>query len=160
MKGLIFAAGVAVGAVAAYFCLKEKFEERYQNDLESLKRVYNRHNKTETEKKKVVSETEEKTEDVEKDRPYVISPEEFGSNEDYETIDLTYYRDGVLTDDDNDPMDDDNIEEVIGKDALNHFGEYEDDSVYVRNDHLQCDYAIILNQMRYTESVPPYKKRR
>ena len=40
-------------------------------------------------------------------------------------------------------------EEHIGDDALGHFGEYEDDSVFVRNDEEQTDYEILLDGRNY-----------
>lgn len=57
--------------------------------------------------------------------------------------------DGVLLDDMNEIVDD--IEETVGEDSLEHFGEYEDDSVYVRNDAKKCDYEILLDQRNYQE---------
>lgn len=90
------------------------------------------------------------------DRPYVISPEEFGELDDYETISLTYYADEVLTDD----MDElvDSIDETVGIDSLNHFGEYEADSVFVRNDRLKADYEILLDNRNYSDvlKTKPY----
>ena len=80
--------------------------------------------------------------------PYVISPEEFGEFEDYERISLTYYADGVLVDDNNEVVDD--VEDIVG-DALDHFGEYEDDSVFVRCDERKCDYEILMDQRTFSE---------
>lgn len=40
---------------------------------------------------------------------------------------------------------------LLGIDSLNHFGEYEDDSVFVRNDARKCDYEILLDQRTYSE---------
>ena len=72
--------------------------------------------------------------------PYVISPDEFGELEDYTKISLTYFADGVLADECGEIVDD--VEEIIG-DGLDHFGEYEDDSVFVRSDAKRCDYEIL-----------------
>ena len=83
--------------------------------------------------------------------PYVIPPEEFGEFDDYEKIGLTYYADQVLTDDDDDLVED--IEDTVGFDSMNHFGEYEDDSVFVRNDRLKCDYEILLDQRKYSDVI-------
>lgn len=80
--------------------------------------------------------------------PYVIPPEEFGEFEDYERISLTYYADGVLADDNNEVVDD--VEDIVG-DALDHFGEYEDDSVFVRCDERKCDYEILMDQRTFSE---------
>lgn len=83
--------------------------------------------------------------------PYVIPPEEFGDFDDYEKIGLTYYADQVLTDDDDELVED--IEDTVGFDSLTHFGEYEDDSVFVRNDRLKCDYEILLDQRKYSDVI-------
>ncbi len=80
--------------------------------------------------------------------PYVIPPEEFGEFEDYEKISLTYYADGVLADENDEIVD--NVEDIVG-DALDHFGEYEDDSVFVRCDERKCDYEILLDQRTFSE---------
>ena len=72
--------------------------------------------------------------------PYIITPEEFGSQYDYDPVSLTYYADGVLTDDNNEEVDD--ISDIVPVDFADHFGEYEDDSVYVRNDRLCHDYMV------------------
>jgi hypothetical protein len=85
------------------------------------------------------------------DKPYVIAPEEFGDLDDYETISLTYYADQILADD-NDVIVDD-VEDVVGFDSLNSFGEYEDDSVFVRNDRFKCDYEILLDQRKYSSVI-------
>ena len=86
--------------------------------------------------------------EIENRRPYVISPEEFGDC-DYETVSLTYYADKVLTDDMDEPIED--VENTVGSDSLNHFGEYEDDSVFVRNDRLKIDYEILLDLRKYSD---------
>ena len=81
-------------------------------------------------------------------KPYVIAPEEFGELPHYNTHSWTYYTDFVLTDDVGEIIF--NPEEYIG-DALTHFGEYEDDSVHVRNDNLDCDYEIIKCDKSFSE---------
>ena len=81
--------------------------------------------------------------------PYVIAPEKFMEHDDYDTISLTYYSDNVLADEDNEIIED--VEGVVGEDSLNHFGEYEDDAVYVRNDARKVDYEILLDQRKFSE---------
>lgn len=83
------------------------------------------------------------------DDPYVISPEEFGDMDDYDEISLTYYSDGFLVDDNDELLDAKEIEDAIGWDALDRFGEYEDDSVHVRNDRRKCDYEILRDSRKY-----------
>lgn len=66
-----------------------------------------------------ISENKEKKGgDYMNDYPYVISPDEFDEIG-YNTVSLTYYADGVLTDECNDPIED--VDEIIGEDSLNLF---------------------------------------
>lgn len=97
------------------------------------------------------SEAEEKPEQEEErpaDEPYVISPDDFGDQSDYDKISLVYFADGVLADEDNDPLDD--PEEIVG-DALEHFGEYDNNAVYVRNDGKKCDYEVLRDLRRFSD---------
>ena len=80
--------------------------------------------------------------------PYVITPEEYGEREDFATKSWTYYADFVLTDDAGEIISD--PESIIGN-GLKHFGEYEDDSVCVRNENLECDYQIIKYEKTFSE---------
>lgn len=84
-------------------------------------------------------------------KPYVIRPEEFGEIEEYECISLTYYHDKVLADGDDVMIKD--VEDLIGSESLSHFGKYEDDSVFVRNDRLKCDFEILLDIRNYSEII-------
>lgn len=86
---------------------------------------------------------------VTKEAPYVISPDAFGEMDDYSRISLTYYADGVLADEDDEIIDD--IDISVGKESLKHFGDYEDDSVFVRNDTRKCDYEILLDLRKYSD---------
>lgn len=96
-------------------------------------------------------EEEEKVDNVE--RPYVIDPKYFDEYDDYNTINLTLYADGVLVDDSsNEPVED--VDETVGLDNLNHIGEYEEDAVHVRNDKLRCDYEILCDTKKYSEICP------
>jgi hypothetical protein len=91
----------------------------------------------------------EGTEEMEKDRPAVIAPDEFGEIDDYEKISLTYFADKVLADENDEPIE--NADEVVGPVSLKSFGEYEDDSVFVRSDRLKCYYEILLDQRKYSD---------
>lgn len=95
--------------------------------------------------------TENAEEETDYEKPYVISPLEFGDKEDegYTTVSLMFYSDGLLADDMGEVIE--NIDETVGADSLNHFGEYEDDSVFVRNDRLKIDYEILLNNKRLVD---------
>ena len=95
-------------------------------------------------------------EDHSVEAPYVISPEEFGEMDGYTQISLTYFEDDDILSDENGVIIDD-PEEIVG-DALNHFGDYEEDSVFVRSDPKRCDYEILKDLRSYAEfrsTLPP-----
>lgn len=91
------------------------------------------------------------------ERPYVITPEEFGEYDDYEKITLFFYADQILADDNDVAIR--NIDEIVGVDSLTHFGEYDDDAVYVRDDRKKLDYEILKSLRKYSEVLEekPYK---
>lgn len=91
-----------------------------------------------------------------KPKPYVIPPEEMGYIEEYEQISFTYYADGVLTDDFNRPLTEAEIDELVGCESLGHFGEYEEDAVYVRNERTQTDYEILMDLRNYSDVQDEY----
>lgn len=170
----MFILGAVLGASVAWYFTKKKYEEILQEDeviltpkeetsdkeepkvagvgamskpdlaeYSSMLRRYNRAGYTEVEK--------EERKPEEKPAPYVISPDEFGGIEEYEKISLSYYADGILADDDDEAME--NADEIVGLDSLTHFGEFEDDSVFVRNDAMKCDYEILLDHRNYKDVV-------
>ena len=90
--------------------------------------------------------------------PYVITPDQFGDEPSYSSQPLDYFADGVLADGWGVKLD---IEETIGEDALKHFGDYEDDVVYVRNERTEIDYEVSKDPRRYDEvqHLNPYYER-
>lgn len=174
---LIFAAGAAVGAVVTWVIMKDKYDGEYEEvyhygddeeeDPDDTKTMpagsyevkesnsitaYNdvlKNNKYVTEEESDKNEEEEDTVSIMEDRPYVIKPEDFDEFDEYEAISLTYYADGVLTDEYDEIVED--VDNIVGLDALNHFGEYEEDSVFVRNDRLRCDYEILKDYRNYAD---------
>lgn len=85
------------------------------------------------------------------DEPYVISPDEFGENDDYERIDLTLYEDGFLADDCDELVDD--VEDIIGWENLDHMGEYEPDILHIQNDRTKTYYEICRDLRKYKDVV-------
>ena len=96
-------------------------------------------------------ETDKKggTADMELKQPYVITPEQYEDNVDYTKVSLAWYSDEVLEDDWGNVLDPD---DVIGSDALKTFGQYEKDSVFVRDDDEQIDYEVLLDTRSYKET--------
>ena len=167
---LIFAAGAVIGSVATWKLTKDKYKAIAYEEIESVKETF-----AKRKKKEDIETTEPKFSDADLKKlkqtittngyrnysniakeeepimakPYVISTEEFGEA-DYPTESLTYSADGILTDDRNNIIED--VERMVGMESLNHFGEYEDDSVFVRNDELRTDYEILLDNQRFYDT--------
>lgn len=161
---LIFVVGGAVGSLATWQILKKHYEKNALEEVQQIRDFYYNLYQEKSEESDEIKDNAEVTDERESDyaeliqangyienitkedekvttkEPYVISPDEYGENEEYETLSFTYYADGVLTDDMDDPIDD--VDDIVGEDSLNHFGEYEDDTVFVRNERLKCDYEI------------------
>lgn len=163
-----FFAGMTVGALMMWRFVKNKYEQIAQEEIDSVKKVFEKKKEVEGEEIQDISDYKSKVdkmgytenseneeqrieegENILMEKPYTISPEEFGQFDDYEAISLIYYADNILTDDNNDLVD--NVDDIVGFDSLNHFGEYEEDSVFVRNDRLKCDYEILLDKREYAD---------
>ena len=84
------------------------------------------------------------------EKPYVITPEEFGELG-YSTVSLTYYQCGTITDEDGDILED--ADDMIGCDPKDHFGEYEDDSVFLRDDSRRVDYEILADERTFVDAI-------
>lgn len=168
-----FVLGAAVSSLATWQYAHKKYERIAQEEIDSVKEVFS-HREAEpvqarVEKTKEKPDLAEYSAMLEKEgytghssdttgegeqesmegKPYVISPEEFGEFDEYEKISLTYYADHVLADENDEKVED--VEGTVGSESLTRFGEYEDDSVFVRNDRLKCDYEILLDHRTYSD---------
>ena len=81
--------------------------------------------------------------------PYVISIDDFGQEEGYDTITLTAYSDGTIANYADDELED--PESTIGEDILSKFGD--EDVVYIRNDRLKADFEVVRDNRTYVEVV-------
>lgn len=165
--GLIsFAAGAAIGSAVTWIFVKKKYEKIAQEEIESVKEVFAK--RIEEATKSVEDDIPEfEEEDYEEyghlahsyggndipnlgsDKPYTISPEEYGEEEDYERFNFTYYADGTLTDENDCIIED--VEGTFGLDVASYFGEFEDDSVHIRDDQKKCEFEILYDQRDYAE---------
>ena len=182
---LLFTAGVAVGSLVTWRYFKSKYEvveddideesdnldKDDQEELESIetKSDYSKKPPLKEYAKMVESngyvpkthmeEVEEEIANGELDdkdvyEPFIIRPEEYGELHAYETLSLNYYADGVLTDELDNPIED--VESLVPADFADHFGEYDDNAVFVRNDNLECDYEILRDLRKFTDVVGEY----
>ena len=172
----MFLAGATVGAAGAWLYCKRYYEQIAQEEIDSVKAAFAERkpdamddNKQKANMAKLkpdlvdyaaklqaegytnYSAHSEKNNNEEDetvvDKPHVISPDEYGDC-DYTTISLTYYSDGVLADDEDEIVD--NVEDTVGADFAEHFGDYEMDSVHIRNDRRKCDYEICKDNRSYS----------
>lgn len=172
---LMFTAGAAIGSVVTWKLIDEKYKKLAHDEIEEVRKYYKSketsEEEPETDDSTVISgqmdlveyakmlneqgytnytETEIKEMSSVK-KPYVIEPEQFGEIDYYDTETLYYYADGVLADDGGNPIED--VDGMIGADSLDHFGEYEDDSVHVRNDAKKTDYEILRELSNYSDDA-------
>lgn len=180
-KVLIFIGGVGTGAFVTWRLIKPYYEKIVNDELISIKEAYARKygesiEETSEEEQEEVEDIHETAKeyietvvtegymnysDIRKmaenirdlNIPYVISAEEFGDQGDYDIEYLTYYADGTLTNEVDEPIMD--VEDVVGSDALKHFGSdtSEPELVFVRNDKYHTDYEISLDSRKYSDVV-------
>lgn len=167
---LIFAAGAVIGSAVTWKFVKTKYEQIAQEEIDSVKEYYSHKEQPEEEEEEKNEENwvddaidtmngvlekagynkqSEKEEETVNDlkfntAPYVIPPDELGETG-YPVVSLNYYANGVVTNEMDEPIDDDEVARLVGLESLEHFGEYEDDSVFVRNDALENDFEILLD---------------
>lgn len=82
-----------------------------------------------------------------------IDPVTFGDDKDYDTLTFTYYADGVVANEDNEEIADYEIVSLLGENFEDHFGEYEQDSVNVKNNKTKTYYEVLKDDRCYSEVV-------
>ena len=171
-KAILFIAGGIIGSAITYTMVKKKYETIANEEINSMREYYNGkyENDDGTSTVAVASEEDKKeyddilsdagyatesndkeTKEVDEDmhEPEVIAPEE-SWEKDYPTISLIYYEgDNILANTDNDIIK--NIEELVGTDFAEHFGEYEPDTVLIRNDKHKVYYEILRDYGSYID---------
>lgn len=182
MKNLfIFAAGLVTGAIAGAYLVKDKVMADAKEEINEVREYYkskkedNKEEEPVKEEVTVEEEHEEKEEykeitknytnytnyvkpeqpsqAVNNDTPYVIDPEEFGEEEGYDTMTLTYFADGVLIDDVDEVIEDKDT--VVGLENLKIFDEFDASSVYVRNDIWKTDFEILKDDWNWSDLQEP-----
>lgn len=174
---LIFAVGAAVGSAVTWKLTKDHYRRIADEEIESVKEMISDlidDSEEEDPNKKLAQKAKEIPADIneyaamvsnleyvpyeEKNKEVnstmrnhieVISPDDYGNMDDYELVTLTYYADGVLTDTWDTVIED--IEDTVGTASLETFGEFEKDTVYVRNHREKIDYEIQRDLCRYVD---------
>ena len=168
-----FTAGAVIGSVVTWKLVRDRYEQiieamqdRFagveggwerepesdeiitvpeQNAIDDMRMIYNNIIKEE-------HYADEKEDDSMPD-PYVITPDDFDEIAGYTTETLYCFADNVVTDDEENIIDE--LEDILGDiDPVEHFGEYEQDAIFVRNDAKQCDYEILRDTRKYYDIYP------
>jgi hypothetical protein len=165
-KLAIFVTGIVLGSAITWNYAKTKYAKIADEEIASVKAAFKSEKSNEDsdicEEKNDIEKMEElaianryvthdkviKKEETDMNEPYVISPDDFDENG-YEIVSLTYYADDVLTDEHDNVIR--NRDKLIGKDSLTKFGEYEEDSVFVRDDERKIDYEILADTRNYRD---------
>lgn len=191
INAIMFAAGAVSGSAVTWFILKSKYEQRVQEEIETVKEAFIGMNSAQEQTDEETEDEEEEAsegyhqvnwdelegldeddsdeeleeyaeltnlyssekggaEKVEVKKPYVISPYDFDENG-FRTMELTYYEDGILEDENHEIVTD--IDDLLGEGSLDTFGEYEEDSVFVRNEKLGIDFQILRDPRTYEEAI-------
>lgn len=83
--------------------------------------------------------------------PVVIAPESYGEIEDYATHEYTYFKDGVVVDDDGDVIDPEKVRSMLGIDFASHIGDFEADAVHIQNDLMKTYFEILAEPYDYND---------
>lgn len=173
-KIAIFVSGAGIGAVVTWKAVEAKYKKIADEEIKEVKEYYRTRYSVPNDPEDNVEEEDEgptreeyvqfvknetnytsSTDDSEKgvtvtmDKPYVITPAEYSESE-YNTTSMTYYADGVLTDELDDIVE--NVDDIIGIDLIKDFDEHINwEFLYVRNEALEIDYEIWRDARSYAE---------
>lgn len=178
---LAFSLGAATGSLVACKVLKNKYEQITKSEIEAYREYANQRISdacgndvaTTKETKEATDESDDgdpsdlanligryRSDDDRKETAvdkvcgiYVISPEEYGTRAGYDCTSLTYFADGVLADEWDNVIQ--NPDGLVGEDFETHFGDYEDDSVFIRNEELERDFEILRDLNTFVDTMNP-----
>lgn len=176
--GISFLAGAAAGCVATWIVAKKRYEKRHKAamdavwaDLQKIKKPDDINERAETmgttihtpDEEKIVSKPDlltwantiknngydypgdlKQTDDM----VFEISENDLDEDE-FQIVNLIYYADGILADDDDVPLR--NVESYVGPDI--HTLMAGKDEVIIRNKKLNIDYDICRSQLTYGENL-------
>lgn len=137
--------------------LKAVSDEVVVADIKEYAKNIGKHDYSEVNNDDKPSE-ESKDDGIDHTKPYVITEEEVDAYMNYSITQWNYYADGVLTDENNEVVED--VSTTIGKEAFEYLKKTSESAIYVRNDLLELDYEILKNEMTYAELLEekPYLK--
>lgn len=168
-----FTLGAAVASIVTYKLVDAKYEKIIQEEIESVKDSLSKNSRVDISEKEdentefTHSEPEEKEEyeqmidekydtmskqtDIPRENPYEIMEEDYGELYDYNTVSLTYYKDDILADEMDNPVDDDIKNSLM--DIIKNTDQF--DTLYIRSDARECDYEIYFDKDKWSDTYDP-----
>lgn len=171
-NAVAFIVGAVAGAIVTWKFLEKYYEDRTQEEIDSVKETFSQMRKPVKQDENDISEddtpqaphdykstverldystyssTEEEKVKEPVVRPYTVSAETYENDWlDFEKITLVYFADGILCDEELEPVE--NPDETVGIESLGKFGEYEDDAVFVINEERHAAYEILRDERKY-----------
>ena len=131
-----FLSGAAISGFVVWRILEPKYKKIADEEIASVKERF------------TVPKPEPKPKEKKEDEKTLAEKE----NDEYDSTNLTFYADGILAYDDGKDTIVDDVEALIG-DALEHIGDYEDDSVHVVNHEMQMYYEILTDPRSYEDAT-------
>lgn len=156
---LTFVIGAALGAGVTYLCMKNKVDAEISDVRESLSEQF-----TEKEEEKATKHVEEKKDIFEvasqvlannsytyseptKEKFYTVESDIAGEDG-YDLIKFVYHSDGIITDEDNNPVN--NVPLHLGINYLQMIKGCNRDFVYIRNEDQKVDYQVEISEKEYS----------
>ena len=146
-----FLIGFGIGAFGSFLITRKKMREEKEAEIADVTSYYD--HLTRTDDAVVSVDLDGFKEDHPRDdlppeeKPYVITQKEYVEEIDFGKETVVYYeKDGILTDMFDREV---QIEDTIGREVLNHFGDDEEDTAYARNDKLGIDYEVVLEHKSF-----------
>lgn len=154
---LAFALGMASGVAATYSYFKKRYEKSAQEDIEAVREAYSEHREKTDKEVIYLKEALEKAETFIKaakkntdSTVYQITHDDYlDETLRHEKIQLTFFADGVVADEDGDMIPDPSV--FVGEEYADIFESTKTDSVYIRNLLRECDYEILRDKRTWAE---------
>lgn len=138
----------------------DEYHDAAKKAVEEISKKAKADKKKETDKNKAEEIVEEnnysapKKKSSKKKEPdiFVIEPNEFRELNGFEKVTLTYFEEeDIFIDEDGNVVD--GAADFVGSENLNHFGQFEEKVLYVRNKKLSCDYEILQELSDYESYI-------
>lgn len=136
---------------------KEEFESYIDENEEECSEFDEENERREVEYEEMTSryQSSEENDMVEKyKKPFVVTPEDFASVPGFDTDTFYYYANDIIANGDHKIVED--VEYILGmpvSDVFDQFGTNlgDEDSVYIRNMRLKCDFEVLRNEEEFVK---------